>query len=126
MDPGSVPRAVCGQYDQQGSLLIFPLITIDPSIASDTTVQISNDQVSSVVVECEYINEQKARVDFLFTLSGKATASWDVGAVKGDTFTPPRFQALALIRPSAPRKPANWSASRSRTRTSRLQSCSTI
>ena len=75
----------------KGSLLIFPLITIDPSIASDTTVQISNDQVSSVVVECEYINEQKARVDFLFTLSGKATASWDVGAVKGDTFTPPAF-----------------------------------
>jgi len=75
----------------KGSLLIFPLVTIDPSIASDTTVQISNDQITPVVVECEYINQQKARVDFIFTLSGKATASWDVGADQGDTFTPPQF-----------------------------------
>jgi hypothetical protein len=76
----------------KGSLLIFPLITIDPSIAADTTVQISNDAVSgSVTLECKYINEQKARVDFTISLSAKATVSWDVAAAKGDGLTVPPF-----------------------------------
>jgi len=75
----------------KGSLLIFPLINIDPAYSADTRIQISNDEITPVIVECEYVNQQKARVDFIFSLSGKATASWAVGAQIGDTFTPPTF-----------------------------------
>ena len=108
-------RTACGHYVQQGKLADFSADHHRPSIAADTTVQISNDEVTPVVVECEYINEQKARVDFIFTLSGKATASWDVGAVKGIRSLPPNSLARALIRSSAPSLLASWFASRSTT-----------
>ena len=72
---------------QKGSLLIFPLIVTDPAIldatitpildASDTFIEVSNDETAPVHVECSYINEAKGRVDFDFTLTAKATASWE-------------------------------------------------
>ncbi len=76
---------------KKGSLLIFPMINVDPSISADTIVEISNDETSPVQVECEYVNEQKGRVDFSFNMSGKATVSWDVGTATGDGVFPPQF-----------------------------------
>ena len=67
---------------QQGSLLIFPLINVDPYDNSDTFIEIGNDQSSSVNVECEYVNEEKGRVDFTFTLTHNAVLSWE--ALEGD------------------------------------------
>lgn len=73
---------------QKGSLLIFPLITVDPADTQDTLIEISNDANSAVHVECYYVNERKGRVDFDFHLSAKATASWDVKTLQGDQMTP--------------------------------------
>jgi len=81
---------------QKGSLLVFPLITTDTSTSGeygpqDTLVEISNDQVSAVNVECEYVNEAKGRVDFNFQLTAKQTVSWDVGTMSGDQLNPPQW-----------------------------------
>jgi len=76
---------------QKGSLLIFPLINVDPENASDTFIEISNDNITPVHVECFYVNEQKGRVDFDFTLTPKQTLSWEVlnGAGNGFVSAPP-------------------------------------
>jgi hypothetical protein len=67
---------------QKGSLLIFPLISVDPENSTDTFIEISNDNISPVHLECSYVNEAKGRVGFDFTLTAKATASWE--ALRGD------------------------------------------
>lgn len=70
---------------QKGSLLVWPLITVDPNgPSSDTQVEISNDSALGTHVECEYVNEGKGRVNFDFFLSGKGTASWDVRTLASD------------------------------------------
>jgi hypothetical protein len=76
---------------KKGSLLVFPMINVDPAAAADTIIEISNDQTTPVHVECFYVNEQKGRVNFDFELSGKATASWDVLTQTGDQINPPPF-----------------------------------
>ncbi|MBV9290532.1 MAG: hypothetical protein JO288_22395 [Hyphomicrobiales bacterium] len=82
---------------QKGSLLIFPLINVVHSgtgataEAWDTIVEISNDQNSSIHVECEYVNEEKGRVNFDFELTAKQTVSWDVWTLAGDHVNPPPF-----------------------------------
>jgi hypothetical protein len=78
---------------QKGSLLVWPLITIDKKhhASGDTLVEISNDANASIHVECEYVNEQKGRVNFDFELSAKQTVSWDVLAGAGDQIHPPPF-----------------------------------
>lgn len=76
---------------QKGSLLKWPYITVDPTDGDDTIIEISNDGIKSVHVECEYINEAKGRVNFDFNLTAKATASWDVGTLSGDNELPPAF-----------------------------------
>ncbi len=63
---------------QKGSLLIWPLITVDhsdPNDPQDTIVEISNDANASIHVECEYVNEEKGRVNFDFELTAKQTVS---------------------------------------------------
>mgnify|MGYP001266375235 CR=1 FL=1 len=72
---------------QQGSLLIFPLINVDPTDTSDTFIEIGNDQSSAVQVECEYVNEEKGRVDFTFTLTHNAVISWEALEGQGDVFS---------------------------------------
>lgn len=79
-----------GNTSQKGSLLIFPAIDIDPVDASDTLIEISNDNILPVQLECYYVNERKDRVDFGFLLTPKATASWDVFSGDG-TINPPPF-----------------------------------
>src|SRR5437868_4932586 len=56
---------------QKGSLLIWPLITVDQSngASGDTLIEISNDANVGVHVECEYVNERKGRVNFDFAMS---------------------------------------------------------
>ncbi len=76
---------------QKGSLLIWPAITIDPEDTSDTFIEISNDQNTSVHIECIYVSETKERVGFNFDLTGKQTASWDVKTQAGDRVHPPPF-----------------------------------
>lgn len=73
---------------QKGSLLIYPLINVDTEDSSNTLIEISNDQNAKVHVECYYVNEKKGRVDFDFTLTGKATASWEVLTGRGDIAAP--------------------------------------
>jgi len=73
---------------QKGSLLIFPLINVDTEDSSNTLIEISNDQTTKVHVECSYVNERKDRVDFDFTLTGKATVSWEVLTGSGDIAAP--------------------------------------
>jgi hypothetical protein len=83
---------------QKGSLLVWPLITVDTvagSLTADTFVEISNDANASVHVECEYVNEQKGRVNFDFELTAKQTASWDVRTGSGDQLHPPPFPTNA-------------------------------
>jgi len=70
---------------QKGSLLVFPTIDIDPGDdAADTIIEISNDQASTVHVECYYVNQKKGRVNFDFDLTAHAAASWDVGTTIGN------------------------------------------
>jgi len=78
---------------QKGSLLIWPLINVEGS--HGTVVEITNDSNQPVHVECEYVNESKGRINFDFELTGKATASWDVGAHAGDGMTPAVFPTYA-------------------------------
>lgn len=76
---------------KKGSLLVFPLITIDEATRSNTIVQITNDEASNVKLECYYVNEWKGRNDFTIFLSGKATVSWDVATRSGDRVIPQVF-----------------------------------
>jgi len=81
---------------QKGSLLIWPLITVDQSSTAmyggeDTFVELSNSSSYPIEVECYYVNETKDRVDFDFNISGKGTVSWDVLQHKGDNIAPPPF-----------------------------------
>jgi hypothetical protein len=79
-----------GNTSQKGSLLIFPLIDVRPQDKKTTIVEISNDHnFSSVAVNCNYINQQKGRVDFHFFLTPKATVTWDVLTGSGDIAAPP-------------------------------------
>lgn len=78
---------------QKGSLLVWPLITVDQKkgASGDTLIEISNDANATIHVECEYINERKGRVNFDFDLTGKQTVSWDVLTQSGDQLHPPPF-----------------------------------
>jgi len=76
---------------QKGSLLIWPLINVDPDEGADTFIEISNDANRAVHVECYYVNEKKGRVDFDFILTAKQTASWSVRTLDGDKVQPPVF-----------------------------------
>jgi len=81
---------------QKGSLLIYPLVTIDPATdGADTLIELSNDQNLAVHVECEYVNEDKGRVNFDFELTPKATASWDVYTGFGENVSAPQFPTNA-------------------------------
>jgi hypothetical protein len=84
---------------QKGSLLIWPLITIDQYLPggsrTNTVIEISNDATSPVHVECMYVNERKGRVNFDFNLTPKQTVSWDVYNLKGDRVHPPQFPTNA-------------------------------
>ena len=85
---------------QKGSLLIFPLINVDHTTtgeAWDTIVEISNDQNSTVHIECEYVNEEKGRVNFDFDLTARQTVSWDAYTLASDpsTFNPAPFPTNA-------------------------------
>jgi hypothetical protein len=87
---------------QKGSLLIWPEITVDVENASDTVVEISNDQNATVQVECNYINQRKGRVDFDFSLSAKQTLSWDVLTGKSDvSFSAPLSPSTGLFAGNA-------------------------
>jgi hypothetical protein len=87
---------------QKGSLLIFPFITIDPVDLDNTFIEISNDETSPVHIECSYVNEAKGRVDFDFTLTAKATASWD--AFFGDGIGAPPFPTNGTFTPANPNR----------------------
>jgi len=87
---------------QKGSLLIFPFITIDPVDVDNTFIEISNDETSPVHIECSYVNEAKGRVDFDFTLTAKATASWD--AFFGDGIGAPPFPTNGTFTPANPNR----------------------
>jgi len=76
---------------QKGSLLIWPAINVNSSLNQDTLIEISNDGVVGVAVQCEYVNERKGRVSFDFFLTAKETASWSVGTRAGDRVQPPPF-----------------------------------
>jgi hypothetical protein len=89
--PPSTSTVSATNTSKKGSLLIFPMINIDPGLNADTIIEITNDQVTPVQVECNYMNEQKGRVGFGFEMSGKATVSWDVGSRSGDQIKPPPF-----------------------------------
>ncbi|QGM46778.1 hypothetical protein [Methylocystis heyeri] len=89
--PPSTSTVSVTNTSKKGSLLIFPMINIDPGASADTIIEISNDQVTPVQVECYYVNEQKGRVGFGFEMSGKATVSWDVRTRTGDQIRPPPF-----------------------------------
>ncbi len=82
---------------QNGSLLIFPAIDIDPTEAADTFIEISNDQNAGVWLECLYMNQKKDRNDFTIHLSAKQTVSWFVGSQIGDNATPQPFPGGDLI-----------------------------
>jgi len=77
---------------QKGSLLIFPLVDVRTTDAATTIIDISNDANGLAFVNCYYINDHKARVDFSFGITGKATVSWDVLTHSG-TIAPPAWPA---------------------------------
>jgi hypothetical protein len=87
-----------GNASQKGSLLIFPLIDTDPVDTHDTLIEISNDETSPVHINCSYVNEAKGRVGFDFTLTAKATASWDV--LSGDGVGAPPFPTNVMYTPT--------------------------
>jgi hypothetical protein len=84
---------------QKGSLLIWPLITVDQYLPggsrTNTVIEISNDANLKVHVECMYVNERKGRVNFDFNLTPKQTVSWDVYNLNGDGVHPPHFPTNA-------------------------------
>jgi len=69
----------------KGSLLIFPLITVDPTFATDTVIQISSDSPASAVhILCTYVNELNGRVNFGFDMAPNQTVTWEVGTSNGN------------------------------------------
>jgi hypothetical protein len=84
---------------QKGSLLILPLISVDPTDTTNTFIEVSNDETGPVHIECSYINEAKGRVDFDFKLTAKATASWD--AATGAGLSAPPFPTNGSYTPAA-------------------------
>jgi hypothetical protein len=86
---------------QKGSLLIWPLINIDPANGTDTFIEISNDANKYTHVECYYVNGKKGRVDFDFHLSPKQTASWAVKSLHGDRVSPPAFPISGSYAPGS-------------------------
>jgi len=91
---------------QKGSLLVFPLITVDVAgrpgaPQQDTFIEISNDGNSAIHVECEYVNERKGRVNFDFGLTAKQTVSWDVLTRSHDGMHPASWPTNAGV-PSYP------------------------
>jgi hypothetical protein len=99
--PGLAAQNVANT-SQKGSLLIFPLITIDPVDLDDTFIEVSNDETGPVHIECSYVNEAKGRVDFDFTLTAKGTASWD--AFFGDGIGAPPFPTNGTFTPANPNR----------------------
>jgi len=91
---------------QKGSLLIWPLITVEPGL--DTFIEISNDANRTVKIECYYVNEKKGRVDFDFWLTAKQTASWAVGSMDGDQVHPPVFPRSGTYTPGTGYEPASF------------------
>ncbi|MCI0735086.1 MAG: hypothetical protein L0Y50_02240 [Beijerinckiaceae bacterium] len=73
---------------QKGSLLIFPLINVEPEVSANTLIEISNDANFPIHIECYYVNENKGRVDFDFNLTPKQTASWEVKTGTGNIAAP--------------------------------------
>ena len=92
-----------GNTSQKGSLLIFPAIDVNPEDVSDTLIEISNDNILPVQIECYYVNERKDRVDFGFFLTPKATASWDVASGDG-TINPPPFPSAGTFLSGNPNR----------------------
>jgi len=90
---------------QKGSLLIWPLITIENG--EETFIEISNDANRTVKVECYYVNERKGRVDFDFFLTAKQTVSWAVGSMDGDHVHPPAFPRSGNWSPNPPYAPTS-------------------
>lgn len=88
---------------QEGSLLIFPLITVDSTNQADTLVEITNFGSRGVQLECYYVNQQKGRVDFDFFLTPHATASWDVATLDAENAAP----AVFPTSPGNPSYPGN-------------------
>jgi len=90
-----------------GSLLIFPAITINSLYTQDTLVQITNNSATkSVHVRCEYVNEQKGRVEFDLDLTKRQTASWDVASGVGENVAPAAWPTTAgPITPPFPPPP---------------------
>jgi hypothetical protein len=92
---------------QKGSLLIFPLVNVDPAEGADTLIEISNDSPRGVHIECYYVNEKKGRVDFDFRLTGKQTVSWSVGTLEGDQVHPAVFPTGGTFNGGGPYPPTN-------------------
>jgi len=67
---------------QKGSLLMFPLI--DVSSGYRTVIRIANDAGAGISVKCYYMNQTKGRNDFVFRLTPKQAATWDVRSGAGD------------------------------------------
>jgi hypothetical protein len=77
-----------GNTSQKGSLLIFPLITLDDG--EDTIIRISNDANTGIDVTCYYINERKGRRDFHFRMTRKQPI-WFSVKNHGGTFPVAQF-----------------------------------
>jgi hypothetical protein len=95
---------------QKGSLLIFPLISVDPTDVTDTFIEVSNDETAPVNIECSYVNEGKGRVDFDFTLTAKATASWDAAEGAGIGVPPFPTNASPVYSPIPANLPTFFAA----------------
>ncbi|HMK88873.1 MAG TPA: hypothetical protein VK446_04460 [Methylocystis sp.] len=86
-----------------GSLLIFPLISVDPTVATDTIIEISNDSSENpVTLECSYINELKGRASFNIQLTPKESVSWDVATGANDNAAVPSFPSASPWNPPPP------------------------
>lgn len=61
---------------------MFPLI--DVSEGYRTVIRIANDAGAGISVKCYYMNQTKGRNDFVFRLTPKQAATWDVRSGAGD------------------------------------------
>lgn len=86
----------------RGSILVFPLIDVDPLV--DTFIEISNDQTAGpgVNLKCVYVNEKKGRNDFSVFISAGGSVSWDVKTLAGDHVTPNSFPTSGTFSPPVP------------------------
>jgi len=86
--PEVIPVATASK---KGSLLVFPLVTIDGQYGTssdwglfgsglfDTVIEIQNNSLSTPApVTCTYINEQKGRINWSFVITPAGTVTWDV------------------------------------------------